>query len=211
MIQLADEIIWKSCLKGDRGAFENLYKRYYPLLCNYGLKISPDKELVQDCIQNLFIKFIQNHKNLSETTSVKGYILKAFRNYLYDQIKQQRIKDHLFDSRIDDILLFEKEPVHYSEEDELPEEYMIIRFSFAELSPRQREILYLYYVMDINHTDISIALNMNYQSSKNLLCRSLIKLRDLYVSRQNKSVHLKELCIKDLSYDFDWLRIAFTK
>lgn len=56
MYQKTDEIIWNLCLKGDRKAFEVLYRRYYPILYNYGKIYSKDTDLVKNCLQNFFVK-----------------------------------------------------------------------------------------------------------------------------------------------------------
>ena len=55
---ISDEKLWESCLKGDKEAFRELYCRFYALLRNYGIKLLPDKNLVEDCVQDIFIKLI---------------------------------------------------------------------------------------------------------------------------------------------------------
>ena len=65
MYQKADEIIWNLCLKGDRKAFEVLYRRYYPILYNYGKIYSKDTDLVKNCLQNFFVKLMSNYSGLS--------------------------------------------------------------------------------------------------------------------------------------------------
>ena len=51
--------------------------------------------------------------------------------------------------------------------------------AFSRLSPHQQEIIYLYYVNELKHEDIAEILGINYQSSKNLLFRSLSKLKKI--------------------------------
>lgn len=53
--KMDDKVLWNLLVKGDQKALEILYQRYYSLLLNYGLKCSTDRELVKDCIQDLFI------------------------------------------------------------------------------------------------------------------------------------------------------------
>ena len=72
-MKISDEGLWELCLKGDMRAFRELYCRFYALLRNYGIKLLPDKSLVEDCVQDIFIKLIQNHETLSPTVNVKGY------------------------------------------------------------------------------------------------------------------------------------------
>lgn len=178
-MQLSDEQIWDRCLNNDNKAFKEIYCRYYPLLYNYGSKFITDKELVKDCIQDLFIKLIQNHKKLSPTLCVKGYLLKAFRNKLYDSLEKEKSTDdiELYQDSFftDDMLptLFGDEPDSNSRSKRLMQAYRL-------LSSHQQEILYLYYVNELKHEEIASVMEINYQSSKNLLFRSLSNLRKLY-------------------------------
>ena len=41
MYHQGDRIIWELCLKGDRNAFEALYRKYYPILYNYLKSATP--------------------------------------------------------------------------------------------------------------------------------------------------------------------------
>lgn len=197
-----EKSLWYACLKGNNKAFEKLYKFYYPLLYNYGRKFSSNEELIRDCIQNLFIKLIQNHQTLSDTPSVKGYLLKAFRNHLYDALRKQASYNEMFLPVMEDILSFEAGENVVELEEEANDNIPAIREAFKELSPRQQEVLYLYYIVDANHKDIATALNINYQSSKNLLSRSLAQLKELFFKKldeteRNVFVNVKSTLIFD--------------
>lgn len=185
MIPSTDKSLWRACMKGNNKAFEKLYKHYYPLLYNYGRKFSADEDLIRDCIQNLFVKLIQNHQSISDTSSVKGYLLKAYRNHLYDALRSQVTHDEMFQPGIDDILLFETDTASHTSE--MQDNILVMQEAYKELSPRQQEILYLYYIHGVSHSDISTALNINYQSSKNLLSRSLSKLKDVFCQKMKIS------------------------
>lgn len=181
-MQLSDEIIWKSCLKGEKDAFKEIYCRLYSPLYNYGTKIVADKELVKDCIQEVFIKLIQNYRVLSDTPNVKGYLFKALRNKLYDTLEKEKATD--------DISLYEETfatdelfPLLSFEDSDSDAQAKHLMEAFAKLSSHHQEIIYLYYVNGLNHDDISEMMNINYQSSKNLLFRALSKLRKLYLEK----------------------------
>jgi DNA-directed RNA polymerase specialized sigma subunit, sigma24 homolog len=45
------------------------------------------------------------------------------------------------------------------------------------LTSRQREAIYLRYIREVPLEDIASMLNMNYQSTRNLIHRSILKLR----------------------------------
>lgn len=171
--------LWNQCLKGNTHAFEEIYKRFYPMLYSYGIKIIADNDLVRDAIQSLFVKLIQNHQKLSHTEYLKGYLICSFRNKLFDLLEQQK--------KMDDIAHYEEAfsvenlfTTLFNKEDETNRQEKKLMLAFQQLSGRQQKILYLYYVNDLKHEEIAKVLNINYQSSKNLLFRSLTKLRELF-------------------------------
>lgn len=56
MYHQGDRIIWELCLKGDRNAFEALYRKYYPILYNYGKLYTQDADIVKNCLQDFFFE-----------------------------------------------------------------------------------------------------------------------------------------------------------
>lgn len=179
-MQISDEKLWELCLTGDKEAFKEIYCRFYSLLYNYGSKLVSDKDLVKDCIQDIFIKMIQNSQSLSATPNVKGYLIKALRNKLYDALEKERATD--------DISLYEEAFVADDlisllsfEDNEADYRTRHLMEVFSQLSPHQQEIIYLYFVNEMKHDEIAAIMGINYQSSKNLLYRSLTCLRKLYL------------------------------
>lgn len=179
MKESTDTELWTLCLQGDSRAFEAIYKRFYPMLYAYGVKLVSDGELVRDTIQNLFVKLIQNHRSLSATDQVKGYLLRAFRNKLLDALDSEKIMDDIagYEEAFSADSLFH---TLFTKDDEDTIREQRLMQAYRQLSRRQQEILYLYYISELKLKDITAALNINYQSGKNLLFRSLTKLRELY-------------------------------
>lgn len=174
--------LWNAFLKGEQIAFENVYRRFYPRLYSYGMRMVGDRELVVDTIQDLFVKFILNCRNLHPTDNPEAYLLCAFRNKLLDSIQSLRqtetIDSHqdLF-SMNEDIAntLFAKDDVDVVNEKKLAK-------GIAGLSSRQREILYLFYINESSYKEISVVMDMNIQSCRNLLSRTLSHLRKFFFS-----------------------------
>lgn len=181
MSNVPETALWNQCLQGNTQAFEEIYKRFYPLLYAYGIKIVPDHDLIRDTIQNLFVKLIQNHRQLSPTPYIKGYLLCAFRNKLFDQLEQQKSTDDI--ARYEDRFITDELVSTLFGTDTRESEQQKLMQAFRQLPARQQKILYLYYVSELKHEEIAAVLDINYQSSKNLLFRALTKLRELYFSR----------------------------
>lgn len=179
-----DEELWNLCINGDKSALEELYKRFYPTLVLYGEKLIIDKEIVKDCIQELFVKLIRNHHKLKKTLYVKSYLLKALRNTIFDFLKKMK--------NTEDISLYENSflsedifPELFPDEETTSDSHVrILMLAYKKLPSRQQEIIYLYYISDLKHEEIADILGINYQSSKNLLFRSLSNLRNLYSEKK---------------------------
>ena len=50
-----DRKLWTRFINGDDKAYSMLYERYVDILFPYGMGFTPNRELVKDCIQDIFI------------------------------------------------------------------------------------------------------------------------------------------------------------
>lgn len=175
-IDLDDETLWKLLLKGNIKVLEVLYRRHYDLLLNYGYKFCQDKELVKDCIQDLFVKLHQSN-SLSETHHVKTYLIRGIKNLLIDKLSSMKITEDIedvkFDLTIDDstlTFLFNKN------DDDLRLSMQLLK-AYEQLPENQKVAIYLRYVRGLSYKEIAEILNIAPQSTMNLVSRALTKLR----------------------------------
>ena len=185
----SDQIIWENFLCGDDEAYTYIYREYSQALYAYGMHFTSDKGLVEDCIQDVFIKIFQNSRHLQSTDNIKLYLFIALKNKLFNIFR----KDIKY-SQIDSL-----EPVfaaEYTIEDEIIEnereqflnEKMIRMLEV--LSPRQKEIIYYRFVEGLSYEEICQIMDMNYQSTQNLIQRSLKKLRTTFSQAEMQFVLL---------------------
>ena len=167
-----DRIIWNGCLKGDLDYVEILYRRYYAFLVGYGVSICGNKEEAVDYCQTLFLNIITNYKKLSKTDYVKAYLLRSYRNLFIDNYRTKRVYTNLEDLELEDL----------EWNNELANKYDIevLKESFNQLSYRQKEIVYLFYFKELSHAEIAVILDMNVQSSRNLLSMTMSEFRRLF-------------------------------
>ena len=84
--QTDDTTLWHLLIQGDRKALEVIYQRYYVLLLNYGLKCTSDRELIKDCIHDLFVYLYHNTRISIEGITVRAYLLRALKNSLFNKL-----------------------------------------------------------------------------------------------------------------------------
>lgn len=170
--------LWALFVKGDKVVLEALYNRHYDSLLNYGLKCSFDKSIVQDCIQDVFVKLYVG-KRIKNTPYVKAYLLRSLKNALIDKINESKnIKladDVDFEIEIEDSVLNQ----YFSQSDEQLHLSKKLLKAFSKLSVGQKQVVYFRFVKGLSHKEISVILDVNEQSAMNTLSRALSKLRKL--------------------------------
>ena len=178
---MEDVILWRELLDGNKNALEKLYRNYVQDLYDYGKRFSPDENIVEDCIQNLFIDLWEKRDRLGQTEHVRGYLMLAIRRRILKELKNQDKQVPGSGGQLPEIgfeLDFETRRLNLETESELLNR---LNGALDKLSPKQKEILYLKYGQGLNHNEIATLLDINYQSARNALHRALIRLKELMI------------------------------
>ena len=163
---------------GNMAAFSQLYNLHINVLFNYGLKLTIDKELLKDCIHDIFVKLYTKKDELGTIDNLRSYLFISLKNKLCDELRRRM---YMSDKAIEEVSISTPTDVEddYMEEEQRKNEFSLVRRLLDQLSPRQREALTLYYIEEKKYEDICEIMNMNYQSVRNLMHRGLTKLRSL--------------------------------
>lgn len=137
-----------------------------------------DKELLKDCIHDVFVKLYTKKDELGTIDNLKSYMFISLKNKLCDELRKRM---YMSDTAIEEVNMLAPTNVEndYAEKEQRKNEFFLIKRLLNQLSPRQREALTLYYIEEKKYEDICEIMNMNYQSVRNLMYRGLTKLRDL--------------------------------
>ncbi len=172
--------LWQAFQQGDRDSFAKIYHRYFNNLFEYGSRISEDKELVKDCIHDLFIKLWSNKLNLGKVENTKAYLLVSLRGTMYN--KMQKNSKH----RSVEIKEDQNFELAFSVENELIKREQLnsqakeLLKSINQLTTRQKEFIYLRYFEDMNYDEISTIMSISTKATYKLSARSLEGLREIY-------------------------------
>ena len=172
---MEDLELWKNMKQGDRSAFEMIYRNHIQALYKYGCRLSPDINLIEDCIHDLFLDLWNNRKSIGETDSIAPYLITALRRKVFRKSKKAQ-KTQLQESTE----TFDRETIfHWPEEDteSSSKNQKQIQSLIQNLTARQKEIIYLKYIRGLDYEEIGDILNMKYQSVRNLVHRALLKMR----------------------------------
>lgn len=173
---MKDVALWDLVLKGDMKAMSVLYKRHYDLLFNFGLKYVQDEDFVKDCIQDVFVKLCTS-KHLSHTDYVRSYFLTSLKHTMSDKLSAlkplEELNEHSFNLSIEDTAL----SVLFKDSDEELGLSQRLVSAYKSLQENQRMAIYLRYIKGLSYKEIAVILDINPQSSMNLVSRALANLR----------------------------------
>ena len=168
-------IEWSRFKSGDKDAFQLIYGHFFDRLFQYGCKLTTNTELVEDCIQELFLKIYTNRNKLSDTDSVEFYLLKALKLTIYGKLRKE--KRLVFNRGEGDgfkleFLLETEEP------DDIDQRKIeLILKSLNELNPSAREIIYLKFYSGLDYQQIGDMLGIKPDSAKKQVYRVVSSLR----------------------------------
>ena len=170
--------MWTALKSGDLNAFSTLFKIYYPLLHNYGLKLSNyNEQLTEDCLQDFFMYIYNHRENLSDLDAIKPYLYVSFRRHLFREIKKasKTVNYEEKEKAIGDFNFSTEDTMIQQEIDTLKQKSLAKHLN--KLPNRQKEALYLKYYSEVTIDDIATILDINYQSVVNLIHKGIKKLR----------------------------------
>ena len=170
--------LWEGFKKGENGALTHIYDLYVNPLYRYGKKFSTEDELIKDTIQDLFFDLIRTRATLGQTDQIYFYLIKAFRRRLIRSINESKC----IKLKEEDADALEAHIVYSVEDEWMQKEHLstkeqIIRKGLAELSPKQREIIYYRFTCDFEYDQICEIMSIKYDSARKMLFRALQTLR----------------------------------
>lgn len=172
-------LLWTKFKAGDDDSLSKLYIAYAHQMYAYGLKISNDKALVNDCIQDVFIQLIHKRKKIEITSRIQVYLFKSLRNKLFEENRSKNRKNDLLE------MISKKN----TDPDPNAEQILINSESESNLKTRlgklieglplrQKEIIFLKFTEDLNYDEIAELLHIDNASARKLLYRSLKTIKE---------------------------------
>lgn len=164
-------------VEGDDGAFAEIYRIYARELYAFGIFLRAKTEIIEDALHDVFVELYQRREKLAGIQNLKVYLMVAFKNRLFYLRKKEQISIEITDRQA-----YFYSDSNYMEtlmeyEDSLLETNRTVKKVMSELNAHQQEVLYHRFIEGLTIDEIALLMNINYQSVKNLLHRSIKKIR----------------------------------
>ncbi len=183
-ITSGDTQLWDSFRNGDTHALSNIYNAHIQALFQYGSKLSSDTEFVKDCIHDLFVDISHHRSTIGCTDNIRFYLIRSLKHKILRNLKKYNntdmVNDYPFvlEAAFDEQLLEPETNRHRR---------LCLRDALNALPERQKEVIYLRYIMDFKNEEIAQIMDINYQAVRNTLHKAIESLR--------KTISLKELTL----------------
>ena len=172
--------VWNRFRSGDRYAFSEIYEEFADVLFAYGSKITTDRELLKDCIQDLFYNLYRYNIQLQNPENLEFYLFRSLKNDIIRKIRNNFHEASLTDEGMFqfDLKFQAEQDIHDVESNELRVE--ALRKILQTIDPQKREILFLKFSTGLNYSEIGEIVGMNPDAVKKQVYRTLDSLRDKF-------------------------------
>ncbi len=169
--------IWERFKSGSEKDFSFLYQHFAPMMLRFGNRVCPDRELVRDSLQQVFLRMWHSRESLATPSNVRSYLLKSIRNEIIK--KGNGAKQH------------QPLPEEYRFESEQSHEQVLIQLQAAELTKqriadllarlpeRQREVIFLKYYANLKYDEIAAIMDIEQESVYKINYKAIARLQQL--------------------------------
>ncbi len=182
--QASDTQIWDDFLLGSKNAYSFMYEKYARVLYNYGYKIAQDRQLTEDCLQDLFLTILETRERLSHTDSIKFYLMRALRRDIVRKLTGKHrqagtgaagyrpLDDHDVDFSVE----FHYEPTWLDSQISRERSETILR-ELNQLPARQKEALFLKFFDNLSYEEIAGIMGIETTSAYKVIYKAIAALQ----------------------------------
>jgi RNA polymerase sigma factor (sigma-70 family) len=176
---LQDErTLWTRIREGDREAFSEIYRRYFPLLFRYCARFTDNRDLVKDVLQDFFTQLFLKRQTLTVPEKLKSYLLVAARRELVRRLgKETRRSEQLREEDYDFSLELSAENLLINRQHEESTTRRLQR-SLILLTDRQKEAIYLRFYESMGYDEIAGIMQLKeVKYARTLVYRAITELK----------------------------------
>ena len=169
--------LWDNFRNGSKEAFSQLYELFAADLYRYGYNLIRNKQLVEDCLHELFLHLYAHRSKLGPTDNIRFYMYRSLRRRLTDSVTKLNkfdSDDYIFDNAEFIIEPCESQMI---EEQTLERQKQMVISELNKLPKRQKEILYLVYMKGFTYEEAAEAMDITMKSVYNTVNVALTTLK----------------------------------
>ncbi|SHN33276.1 RNA polymerase sigma factor, sigma-70 family [Cyclobacterium lianum] len=171
-----DKVCWQQIKNDESSGLETLYVKYTQELFRLGMAIKADRNLVKDCIQDVFFTIWRYRHSIKGNDNVKLYLFKCLSNKIHKEIGKEKKKYSNLTPEIEERLSIDPEVDLMGAVTNL-QKRKHLQSALESLPGRQQEVLHLLYYENHSYEDICIIMGINVQSAYSLAWKAIANLK----------------------------------
>lgn len=174
-----DKLLFTKIKRGNEGAFEKLFRRYYKNLIRFAWGYVESEAIAEEIVQELFTKIWEKRNELEITTSVKSYLFSASRNMSIDYLKHREVVQ---DWENDKRATYMDKPHERKLSEDVHNKIMLeeVEDAIKSLPERRRLIFILSRYQDMTYKEIAQLLDISVNTVETQIVRALAALRNKF-------------------------------
>lgn len=152
-----EELLLKGLANGNQKSYKILFDQYYNWLCNYVYKLSNDKAISEDLVQNVMLRLWEKKSSLKITSSLKHYLFRSCHNEFLMYRRQQKKEYDALDE-LKWSTLFE---IYDEKEDQAETDWNKLEYFIEQLPKKCKEVFKLSRLEQKKHKEIAKILGIS--------------------------------------------------
>lgn len=169
-----EKVLLDKIKAGDNKAFEILFHNYYGNLCLYASKFLNNDSAAEEIVQEIFVKFWEQKKQIKIETSLKSYLFRSVKNQCLNYIKHNIIKERYQKNKGEQLQSDIDFEDHFIEVDLIKK----IEESINSLPEKRREIFRLSKEEGLKYREIAEKLNISIKTVEAQMGLAIKNLRE---------------------------------
>ncbi len=178
-----DSLLFNEISKGNKAAFDALFRKYYSQLVRFALGFLHDGSTSEEIVQDVFVKIWENAPRISITTTVPGYLYSSVRNHCLNYLKHENIKRKYEKEQTEVPSLH---PVSSTENINFTFFKQMLVQAVRDLPGKCREIFEMAKFDGLSYEEIAEYLEVSVKTVENQMGIALKKLRETMLPHSNK-------------------------
>jgi RNA polymerase sigma-70 factor (ECF subfamily) len=158
----------------DSAAFDSMFRAWYPRLVRYAEAMLHERAVAEEVAQDVMLAIWQSRGKLSITGSVGGYLFRATRNRVLNELRHRKIQQKSLP------YLGSPAEAPADAEDRLQDEEIrqALHAALSELPDRCREVFELSRVQGLRYAEIAEAMDISVKTVETQMGKALKHLRE---------------------------------
>jgi len=168
--------LWDDFIQGSQQAFNALYMQTAESLYSFGLKYTRDKDLIKDCIHDLFVDLYKYRSSLSAAENVKFYLFASLKRKIIAALKKEDVHADYETVNFSFLITSSTEDNIINGENSA-ELLARLEKELQRLPARQKEVLYLRFNSGLDYEEAAEIMNISAATCRTLVYRAVKELR----------------------------------